>query len=299
MDETSKNVVSDECIRVLPAEFLSGICTSPDYSTTCGTNSSRDKELRPTDVPQRAEACAGGRANADAHPHTCSPAVSPYNAPPHTSDRGFSILCEDCRKPYSVKRDRPNRRSRSLCPTCRGRAGAAASDIAADFTCPESDKAERIRAQAIVNMRLRRGWFTRPDTCCLCPAHQKPQRVLAHHQDYKKPDEVWWVCDKHHFAVHREPKVLDGIAPFRCDRVNLPPVKRHSKGGRCGPTGKAAGRSPNRSIVRVSEVLGRLHETLSCGHVFTRLDDGHRPDQRRCRECNSLSPFAASARGEQ
>lgn len=216
-----------------------------------------------------------------------------YSDPNWHKDPGPGIIriCGDCGVKYTVKRLRPCRQKtdKPLCVSCRGKAGAARADIAADFTCPEATDNQKMRAQAIVNMRNRRGWFTKPKNCCLCGVAGK--RLNSHHQDYSREIEVWWICYRCHYRVHRDSSLLDGIPPFICDRKDLPPAVPHGRGGRKGPTGNAKGHAPSRSIIGIADNGdGSITESLVCGHTHVRVDDGHRPVQRRCKTCRDSSP---------
>jgi len=56
------------------------------------------------------------------------------------------------------------------------------------------------RAHTEVGNALRRGDLTRPDDCELC---EEPQsRIEAHHDDYKQPLNVRWLCAVCHHRVH-------------------------------------------------------------------------------------------------
>jgi hypothetical protein len=104
------------------------------------------------------------------------------------------------------------------------------------FITPTSDEAMRIRAQGLVNKRLKLGWFTVPSDCMKCG---EPKRLVSHHQDYQKPNEVHWICYGCHQLVHHTPSLLDGIAPFICNdrRTEAEKPKPHSKGGWRGERG--------------------------------------------------------------
>lgn len=85
------------------------------------------------------------------------------------------------------------------CASLQGRkAWRAAKDQRAT---PESTKAERIRANGLVNSRVKRGAMPRPDACTECG---KKGRVDGHHEDYTKPDEVEWLCRSCHMRRHNK-----------------------------------------------------------------------------------------------
>lgn len=124
-------------------------------------------------------------------------------------------VCEQCRRPFYFRRaNRPtsvnpgkfcsqecsNESRRGVVP------GASKS-----FITPESDKAQRVRANGLINKRLRLGWFSKPAMCMCCRV--QPTRD-SHHVDYAKPDEVHWLCRSCHMKAHQRPEILDGIPPF-------------------------------------------------------------------------------------
>ena len=43
--------------------------------------------------------------------------------------------------------------------------------------------------------------MTRKTNCEACGSQKK---LLAHHDDYSKPDQVRWLCHKCHHAIHKE-----------------------------------------------------------------------------------------------
>lgn len=52
-----------------------------------------------------------------------------------------------------------------------------------------------------VYMKVRRKLKSSPCEVCGCVSSQ------AHHEDYNKPLEVVWLCQKHHSGVHREKRM--------------------------------------------------------------------------------------------
>lgn len=77
---------------------------------------------------------------------------------------------------------------------------------------------------------LKRGTVTRPTKCSLCgvePSTFKDGRsaIQAHHEDYAKPLEVVWLCQKCHHKIHRD-RYLNGLkevahteAPIKIDAL--------------------------------------------------------------------------------
>ena len=55
-----------------------------------------------------------------------------------------------------------------------------------------------IKARSKINSAIRDGRAVR-GPCFVCGA---TNRIEAHHQDYRKPLDVLWVCRKHHLELH-------------------------------------------------------------------------------------------------
>ena len=72
-------------------------------------------------------------------------------------------------------------------------------------------------AQNIVEKAIKRG-VLKPQPCEICgeaPFFQDGRRgVQAHHDDYNRPMDVRWLCQRHHHEWHKyhEPKQLEGAA---------------------------------------------------------------------------------------
>lgn len=55
---------------------------------------------------------------------------------------------------------------------------------------------EKILAHSEVAKALKWGWITKQNCHC-------GEKAEAHHDDYRKPLEVRWLCRKHHKETHR------------------------------------------------------------------------------------------------
>ena len=66
---------------------------------------------------------------------------------------------------------------------------------------------ERVRAHAAVRRAVRSGKLTRPTHCQSCG---KPSTIHAHHNDYRKPLDVMWLCVRCHAEHHHARDILSG-----------------------------------------------------------------------------------------
>jgi hypothetical protein len=194
------------------------------------------------------------------------------------NERRYSAPCFVCGKITFRKRVRNDRGGRYCCS--RKCIVILAHRAERSFVTPDSTRAERVRAQGLVNKRLRLGWFAKPDQCCLCGHSHR--RISAHHSDYKKPDEVHWLCPGCHIRVHHNKSLLDNHPAFICDQ-KLPPRPRHRKGGRRLAVKKC--RATQITILQHIVDGDDVIENLACGHTYRRPDDGKRHKQRRCLLC--------------
>lgn len=105
------------------------------------------------------------------------------------------VICERCSTPYHVQRVRLRRDSRRLCSQCRRSAGGLNSTA---FT-PESSKSDRVRANGLINKRIKLGKIKRPSRCQYCG---QPARTDGHHPDYRRPDLIVFLCRSCHMKAH-------------------------------------------------------------------------------------------------
>lgn len=125
--------------------------------------------------------------------------------------------CAHCGVSFTPERLKTTGKNRNL--YCSRRCAAKAPRPGTHFRTPESTKAERVRANGLVNMRLRLGHFTKPDACTRCGAKK---RLDAHHPDYSEPDLVAFLCRSCHVLAHNRPEVEAEVAQL---------VRRAAKGG--------------------------------------------------------------------
>ena len=59
---------------------------------------------------------------------------------------------------------------------------------------------DKVRAREAVKRAVRKGVLVRPFACERC---QRPERLQAHHHDYRQPLVVEWICRDCHGQEHR------------------------------------------------------------------------------------------------
>lgn len=118
--------------------------------------------------------------------------------------------CESCQKPFDAEEKEVRRgRARFCSRPClyTWQTGKPPEG----FTRPESTKAERVRANGLINSRIQAERIAKPEFCMKCG---KAKRLDGHHLDYTKPEEVFWLCRSCHMKVHFNVAVLDGLTPM-------------------------------------------------------------------------------------
>lgn len=59
---------------------------------------------------------------------------------------------------------------------------------------------ETVRIRMVTGERVRKGFIKNPRCCEICESTHK---VGAHHESYLKPDDVIFLCSRHHHARHK------------------------------------------------------------------------------------------------
>ncbi len=111
---------------------------------------------------------------------------------------GLDPQCKECKREVDRAYRAANPDARLAAKRRHGRAHP--EQVAARSASYRRDQPEKARAQDAVKKALRRGDLVRPDSCQFCEAVCVP---VAHHHDYAKRLEVYWLCRKCHAGVHR------------------------------------------------------------------------------------------------
>jgi hypothetical protein len=121
--------------------------------------------------------------------------VAGFYRHPHTTD-GYQALCKECQKARSRRRTREKpseirAHRKTYRATPRGR--ALHRDDSRRYY--RADK-QRAKAHYSVSNAVRLNLLGR-EPCEICG-----REAEAHHDDYSKPLQVRWLCQKHHLEAH-------------------------------------------------------------------------------------------------
>src|ERR1700732_3034979 len=116
------------------------------------------------------------------HDLPCKNCGKPFNARRYDYERGFKSYCgKEC---YNSTRPRK--------PRGEGRRTNYDRKLDSIRRNPITSSAHKEMDAAIRSGRLK------PRSCVIC----NDPKTEGHHHDYAKPLDVWWLCRKHHVAVH-------------------------------------------------------------------------------------------------
>lgn len=104
--------------------------------------------------------------------------------------RGGSSLCK-CGQPR-----RPGQRNCTGCHAGYLRKWRKRKGGYSAFT---AEQKLRANARSMLHVYVKRGKVVKPSTCTV-PGCQRPPQ--AHHDDYRKPLDVHWICRPHHLQLH-------------------------------------------------------------------------------------------------
>jgi len=114
-------------------------------------------------------------------------------------------ICKTCKTAFVPKRAKESKKHRhTYCSRKCYEDEIRGKPVAANLGTwsPDGTHAEKIRANGLINERLKRIKGFRPLVCSNCA---NSGRTDAHHTDYTKPDMVAFVCRKCHVKAHRDP----------------------------------------------------------------------------------------------
>lgn len=76
-----------------------------------------------------------------------------------------------------------------------------------DWYANNGRKRDPIKSKAHYRVRyaIVKGWLAKPKSCSICDSHVK---IEGHHNDYTKPLEVSWLCNKCHRLLHRGNRIV-------------------------------------------------------------------------------------------
>jgi hypothetical protein len=127
---------------------------------------------------------------------------APYTPPPvpfvRKDRRGCRpATCIQCGCTFPARADRPAQYCGREC-FHKASAGKGISGLPR-YIHHSDDAAKKIRANGLINRRIKLGIITRPKQCELCG---KVGKVDACHHDYDKPDVVTFACRQCHARSH-------------------------------------------------------------------------------------------------
>ncbi len=170
-----------------PGHVVGALCGARGGDASDGVTHGRDRSRYQADAPAK-----------------CDPDHAPALPPMGVIARVGRYLherrtCPICRDAFWGRINRPGR-GVFCSQDCARRDPKRAEKFKAGHFVPPHERAEMIRAHGLINMRLRRGRLVKPERCEGCG---KRKRLDGHHTDYRKPDEVQWLCRSCHVLAHR------------------------------------------------------------------------------------------------
>ena len=140
---------------------------------------------------------------------------------------GLFRNCEHCRRRYLGRADRDTK----FCSQDCHHAATKAQPFRAveKFISQSDDKRLKVRANGLINKRIKMGLIVRPEFCEVCNIRSK---VDACHIDYAQPDVVTFACRSCHMKSHYDPAMDVKIRLLARSRGGPPANAAGKRGGR-------------------------------------------------------------------
>jgi hypothetical protein len=167
-------------------------------------------------INQKCKECCKARAKKTVHSSEAIEKRKKYRA--EWQKRKRPILNERLKERYKenleLSREQGRERTKRYLQSEKGKAKHLETTRKYD-----SENKEKISAQRKVRKAVLFGKLIRPEFCEVCKVECKPH---GHHEDYKKPLEVIWMCSKCHLYHHQKHR-------FHAERLNEKTPKGDAK----------------------------------------------------------------------
>jgi hypothetical protein len=116
---------------------------------------------------------------------------------------GLQTSCKDCKKKlakvyYMNNRDKHIESRKKYYNSEKGKITALRNYNKMRLKFPE-----KTRARRILNKEIDKGNLFKRNSCEIC--HNSPTH--GHHEDYNKPLEIIWLCQRCHYLLHKHYKI--------------------------------------------------------------------------------------------
>lgn len=112
---------------------------------------------------------------------------------------GYYYYCRECNKEY--KKGEYLRNKESYFRRCRDwrKTDIGKKSIKKTYLKQKEKYPEKYKARCLLNSYVVAGKIIKPKKCENCGSYEK---ICSHHNDYKKPLDVQWLCYKCHTKLH-------------------------------------------------------------------------------------------------
>jgi hypothetical protein len=132
--------------------------------------------------------------------------IDEFNRHPEMGD-GHLNKCKSCVGKYLKRYYKKKRKDSTWLAKERDRCRIKAKGYGTKYLSKDRSKyVNRFKKQATtaVAHAIERGRMEKPDRCSRCGKKDRPRKIHAHHDDYKKRLIVEWLCSECHGKVHRK-----------------------------------------------------------------------------------------------